>query len=74
MSLPKRKPSSRAKSRSPTVTLEMANEIRQMVKSGMAQHEVAAHFGINQGRVSEVVNGHKFPNNDNSPPTQPTLI
>ncbi len=71
---PPNKPLRKAKSRSPTVTEEMAKKIRRMVKSGMAQHDVAAHFGINQGRVSEVVNGHKFPENDNSPPNNLRLL
>jgi predicted XRE-type DNA-binding protein len=26
----------------------------------MAQHEIAATLGVNQGRVSEVVNGARF--------------
>jgi predicted XRE-type DNA-binding protein len=27
---------------------------------GMLQHDVAALFGINQGRVSEIINGKRF--------------
>lgn len=27
----------------------------------MAQHEIAAAFGVNQGRVSEIVNGKRYP-------------
>jgi predicted XRE-type DNA-binding protein len=27
----------------------------------MMQHDIAAHYRINQGRVSEVVNGKRFP-------------
>jgi len=44
--------------RSPPVTPEMANQMRVMYAGGMAQHEIAAHFDVNQGRVSEAVN-HK---------------
>ncbi|SHI86035.1 hypothetical protein SAMN04488012_103130 [Palleronia salina] len=34
--------------------------------SGMYQHEIAAHFGVNQGRVSEVLNGHRHPGSEQS--------
>lgn len=27
--------------------------------SGMYQHDIAAHFAVNQGRISEVLNGHR---------------
>ena len=48
--------------RSPQVTAEMANEIRFLYfEKGMLQHYIAAIFGINQGRVSEVVNNQLFP-------------
>lgn len=47
--------------RSPPVTLEMARYIRQLYRLGMMQHDIAAHYRINQGRVSEVVNGKRFP-------------
>jgi predicted XRE-type DNA-binding protein len=39
----------------------MAAKIKTLVASGMCQHDVAAIFGINQGRVSDVKNGKKFP-------------
>ncbi len=48
----------RGKRRSPSVTPDMAAQIKKMVIDlGMLQHDVAAHFGINQGRVSEVISG-----------------
>ena len=47
--------------RSPPVTFEMAVAILIMIKKGMMQHDIAACFGINQGRVSEVVNGRLHP-------------
>jgi hypothetical protein len=47
--------------RSPPVTLEMAQHIRKLYRLGMMQHDIAAHYRINQGRVSEVVNGKRFP-------------
>lgn len=48
--------------RSPKVTREMAERILYLfyVKR-MLQHDIAALFRINQGRVSEVANGHRYP-------------
>lgn len=46
--------------RSPRVTEEMAAEIKTMLMTGMAQHDIAAHFGINQGRVSQINTGERF--------------
>jgi len=44
------------------MTLELASKAKTMVfQLGMAQQTVAAKLEINQGRVSEVVNGLKFP-------------
>ncbi len=45
---------------SPDVTPEMAIRIKHLLKSNMAQHEIAAMFKINQGRVSEIKTGKKF--------------
>lgn len=43
------------------LTEELAPKIKTLViLCGMAQQTVAAKLGVNQGRVSEVVNGHKF--------------
>ena len=47
--------------RSPPVTFEMAVAILIMIKKGMMQHDIAACFGINQGRVSVVVKGGLHP-------------
>jgi hypothetical protein len=47
--------------RSSPVTPEMAAAIKVMLNAGMMQHDIAAHFGINQGRVSEINTGHRFP-------------
>lgn len=47
--------------RSPEVSPEMAAIIKAMLAHGMAQHDIAARFGINQGRVSEVNNGKRHP-------------
>jgi hypothetical protein len=43
------------------MTEELASKIKTLVMiKGMAQQTVAAKLGINQGRVSEVVNGRAF--------------
>jgi predicted XRE-type DNA-binding protein len=47
---------------SPTVTAEMAGHIKYLWHvMGLYQHQIAALLGINQGRVSEVVNGKRHP-------------
>jgi hypothetical protein len=38
----------------------MAAKIKAMVAMGMLQHNVAAAFGINQGRVSDIKTGKTF--------------
>ena len=44
------------------LTREMAATIKWLVaREGLMQHQAAARFGINQGRVSEVMNGKRFP-------------
>ncbi len=45
---------------SPRVTREMAAKIKRYLLDNLAQHDIAAMFGINQGRVSEIKNGKKF--------------
>ena len=47
--------------RSRPVSPEMARAIKAMLEAGMLQHDIAAHFGINQGRVSEINTGLKYP-------------
>jgi hypothetical protein len=57
---------------SPPVTAEMAGHIRYLKQSqGLYNHQIAALFGINQGRVSEVLTGKKFPE---APPRQGQLF
>lgn len=48
----------RAKVKSPPLTPELAEEIREYVKGhpDLHQQEVANHFGVNHGRVSEALN------------------
>lgn len=51
------------KRRSPPVTAEMAAIIKLLViRYEYIQHHAAAVFGINQGRVSEVMSGKRHPN------------
>jgi hypothetical protein len=45
---------------SPSVDGRMAALIKTMLKLGLHQHQIAAHFKINQGRVSEIRTGKKF--------------
>jgi predicted XRE-type DNA-binding protein len=47
--------------RSPKVTREMAAKIKRYLLENIAQHDIAALFGINQGRISEIKTGKKFP-------------
>ncbi|MBK8197341.1 MAG: hypothetical protein IPK75_03135 [Acidobacteria bacterium] len=61
----KRKPSKR-------VTLTMAREFHNLRDRGWFVNRIAAEFDVNPGRVSEVLNGHKFP--EAGGPEQPTLI
>ena len=47
--------------RSPRLTQAMADQIHRLRDVGMMQHDIAARLGINQGRVSEVLTGKRFP-------------
>lgn len=51
----------RAPTRSPTVTAEVANEIRAFAKANPDAHQqdIAEHFGVNHGRVSEALSGDR---------------
>lgn len=57
--------------RSPKVSEEMAGRIRALYRLGYTQHDIAALVGINQGRVSEVVN---FKIHPTVPPAQGELF
>ncbi|NTI75996.1 hypothetical protein [Rhizobium rhizogenes] len=48
------------KKRSPRVTIEMAARIKWLLSEKMMQHDIAARFGINPGRVSEIKTGRRF--------------
>lgn len=43
----------------PKLTFDDAIQVWLMRWSGMYQHDIAAHFGENQGRISEILNGHR---------------
>lgn len=51
----------RALPTSPSLTLEDAVEIHLRRALGEAQHSIAAAFGVNPARVSEVLSEKKFP-------------
>ena len=45
----------------PTLNAHIAAQIKKLAATtSMFQHEIAAIFGINQGRVSEVLSGKRF--------------
>ncbi len=53
---------------SPPVTSDIAAFIKYACgELKLMQHTVAARFGINQGRVSEIMNGKRFANVTPSP-------
>lgn len=44
------------------LTAKIAAEIKRLARdTDLAQHEIAARLQLNQGRVSEVLTGKKFP-------------
>ncbi len=49
------------KKRSVRLTKKHAEHIWQRRQDGLYQHQIAAELGLNQGRVSEVLNGRRFP-------------
>lgn len=47
---------------SPPLDPAMAAKIKRMLRdTDLAQHQIAAQLGVNQGRVSEVSTGQKYP-------------
>jgi len=56
------------KRKSPKVTPEMAADIKLHLRMNkLNQHDIAALHGINQGRISEIKKGQRFPD---VPPAQ----
>jgi predicted XRE-type DNA-binding protein len=55
-------PSMARSSKGPRLTADVAARIKHLwATTDLKQHEIAARFGINQGRVSEVLSGKRFP-------------
>ncbi|MEG3177015.1 helix-turn-helix transcriptional regulator [Sphingomonas sp. RB3P16] len=47
---------------SPPISPEMAAHIKFLIRErGLFQHQAAALVGVNQGRISEIVNGKVHP-------------
>jgi hypothetical protein len=60
------------------LTASDAGLIRGMIHRGDRHHDIAAFFGVNQGRIAEVKYGSRFPgvlpaNPDELPPKGPYL-
>lgn len=47
-----------------------ASLVKGMVKRGDRHHDIAAWFGVNQGRIAEVKRGDLFPAAIEAPPAQ----
>lgn len=43
------------------LTAEDAALIRGMIQRGDRHHDIAAFFGVNQGRIAEIKDGSRFP-------------
>jgi len=48
----------RTKKNAPKVTKAMARNIKALAMAGMSSADIAAHFGVNQGRITDVLNGN----------------
>lgn len=60
------------------LTAQDAALIRGMIARGDRHHDIAAFFGVNQGRIAEVARGARFPDAlaaeaDELPPKGPYL-
>lgn len=51
----------RAQITSRHLTLSDAIEIWRRRSAGEAQHKIAATYDVNQGRISEILSGRRFP-------------
>lgn len=47
--------------KSPPLTAELAAQIKALLNYGLSQQDIATITGLNQGRVSEVNTGMKYP-------------
>lgn len=57
----------------PPMSADLASKALTLVKMGFKQHQAAALLGVNQGRISEVVNGKTFPGAKPCDPDQISL-
>ncbi|MBL3609992.1 hypothetical protein [Rhodovulum sulfidophilum] len=70
--------SKRARPSGLKITERDAALIRGMIERGDRHHDIAAFFGLNQGRIAEVKDGKRFPkvppaSSDELPPRGPYL-
>lgn len=65
----------KAKAKRTTLDGQKAGIVKGMLKRGDHQHDVAAWFGINSGRIAEINTGQRFryvePIRENLPPSGP---
>jgi len=52
--------------KTPRLTFEDATRVWLLHWAGTYQHDIAAHFGVNQGRISEILNGYTHPGSEAS--------
>ena len=68
---------SRAESSGVSLTSRDAAIAKGMLERGDRQHDIAAYFGVNGGRIAEIATGQKFshvqPARENLPPPGPYL-
>lgn len=50
----------------PRLTYTDAITVWLMRWAGSYQHDIAAHFGVNQGRISEILTGKRWPGSEAS--------
>ena len=68
----------RAQSSGIKLTRADASIVKGMLARGDRQHDIAAWFGVNGGRIGEIASGQKFPSvlptgKENLPPPGPYL-
>lgn len=61
----------RARASGVQLTLEDASQVKGMLARGDRQHDIAAWFGVNGGRIAEVVSGKTFVD---APPASPDSL
>jgi hypothetical protein len=44
----------------PTLTEDDARQVKGMLQRGDRQHDIAAWFGVNGGRIAEIAQGERF--------------